>query len=385
MRIRPICLTGLYRRKQVARSLATGHSELPFSPFLFEFSGLNDRDKHIISQLENGSDVRVLREGSGDLIISFGSPAAVSVLEQLVNPGDVEWEIVAGQLHRFFNPRKPVWQWNTRRLDFSEGPFIMGILNVTPDSFSDGGRYLEAGKAVEHALAMVEEGATIIDIGGESSRPGAEPVPASEEERRIVPVIEKVRAHSDVLISVDTYKAPVARSALQAGCDMVNDISAATFDPEMARVVLQSAVPLIIMHMKGTPRDMQNNPHYHDVVAEIYRYFEKRTGELVRDGLQMLMLDPGIGFGKRLSDNLRLIRDLNDFRFLGYPILMGTSRKSFIGKISGGETDERLYGTLATVQASLHNGADVVRVHDVKAVKEVINIINAVENPDDAE
>ncbi len=253
-------------------------------------------------------------------------------------------------------------------------PHIMGILNVTPDSFSDGGRYLERERAVEHALEMVEQGAEIIDVGGESTRPGSEPVSVEEEMRRVVPVIEAIRKHSSVLISVDTYKSRVAEAALQAGADWVNDISGATFDQKMVEVVVQAGCPLIVMHIKGTPRDMQKNPFYHDVVEEVYRFLEERINTLQKQGVQQIMLDPGIGFGKRVTDNLQLLRDLKDFTFLERPILVGTSRKSFIGKILGRDTDERLAGSLATQIVAVQNGAHVVRVHDVRETHDPLTI-----------
>lgn len=276
-----------------------------------------------------------------------------------------------------FDP--PVWQWgHKRRLDFRHAPFIMGILNVTPDSFSDGGKYFDSAQATDRALQMVSEGATIIDIGGESTRPGADPVGAEEEMKRVIPVIEAIRRHSDILISVDTYKSSVAEQALQAGADMVNDISGAQFDTQMAEVVRRAGCPLIVMHIKGQPRNMQKNPYYEDVVAEIYAYFEERIRILTSAGLSMVAIDPGIGFGKRVTDNLQLLRDLKDFTFLNRPVLIGTSRKSFIGAVLGKETDQRLFGSLATQLLAIENGAQIVRVHDVAATADVLKMYRSV-------
>ncbi|EHO40994.1 dihydropteroate synthase [Caldithrix abyssi DSM 13497] len=278
-----------------------------------------------------------------------------------------------------FDNSAPVWTVNHKTLDFNRGPLIMGILNVTPDSFSDGGRFYERDRAVERALQMEAEGALLIDIGGESTRPGAEPVPEEEELRRVIPVIEKLRSKSDVLISVDTYKSSIARAALKAGADIVNDISAAQFDDKMIEVVRDFDCPIIIMHIKGTPQNMQNNPYYEDVVEEVYHYFEERIERLERAGIGKIIIDPGIGFGKRLEDNLHLLRDLKDFTFLQRPILMGTSRKSFIGKILNKEVDERIYGSLATQILAVQNGANIVRVHDVQATQDALKILKAVQ------
>lgn len=280
---------------------------------------------------------------------------------------------------------KPVWQTAHNTLDFRSGPLIMGILNVTPDSFSDGGQFYQVEAAVERALQMVEEGAAIIDVGGESTRPGAEPVPEEEELNRVIPVIEKLRQKTDVLISIDTYKSRIAEAALQAGADIVNDISGARFDDRMIEVVKKYDCPIIIMHIKGTPKNMQQDPYYEDVVAEIYDYFEERIRLLESAGISKIVIDPGIGFGKRLQDNLHLLRDLKDFTFLNRPILMGTSRKSFIGKILNKEAPaDRLFGSLATQILAVQNGADVVRVHDVQATHDALKVLAAVNEVKDA-
>lgn len=289
------------------------------------------------------------------------------------------FEMVASYLANENRKDKPVWQTAHGSLNFKNGPLIMGILNVTPDSFSDGGRFYQAEKAVEWALQMVDEGASIIDVGGESTRPGAESIPEEEELKRVIPVIGKLRQKTDVLISIDTYKSRIAEVALQAGADIVNDISGARFDARMIEVVKQYDCPIIIMHIKGTPKNMQQNPYYDDVVAEIYDYFEERIRLLESSGISKIIIDPGIGFGKRLQDNLHLLRDLKDFTFLNKPILMGTSRKSFIGKILRQEVPaKRLFGSLATQIISVQNGADIVRVHDVQATNEALKILAAV-------
>ncbi len=256
-------------------------------------------------------------------------------------------------------------------LDLNTRTHIMGVINCTPDSFYPGSRTPDANAAVERALQMVEEGADILDIGGESSRPGAEAVPEDEEIRRILPVIKALRPKVNVPISVDTVKAGVARRAFEAGADILNDISALQFDLQMAELAARFQAPVVLMHIKGTPENMQSNPVYENVVAEIYQYFEARIAYAIAQGIKKenIILDPGIGFGKRLQDNYEIIRRLREFEKLGRPILVGPSRKSFIGRVLNLPADERIEGTLAAVTAAILNGAHIVRVHDVKAVK----------------
>lgn len=257
---------------------------------------------------------------------------------------------------------------------------IMGILNVTPDSFSDGGLHYNLEDAVAQALKMVEEGADIIDIGGESTRPGSEPVPLEEELRRVIPVIKAIREESDTPISIDTYKAEVAEEALIAGADLINDISALRFDEELKDLAAKYQIPVVLMHMQGTPKTMQENPTYTDVVAEISAFFKERIAEACEAGIaeENIILDPGIGFGKRLEHNLEILRRLADFKSLGRPILLGTSRKSFIGQITKTPVGERLEGTIASTVIGIMNGADIVRVHDVRQVKRAAEIADAI-------
>lgn len=244
----------------------------------------------------------------------------------------------------------------------------MGILNVTPDSFFAGGRHPTTTAAVEHARKMVADGADIIDVGGESSRPGAAPVSAEVELSRVLPVIERMREKSDVLISIDTTKAQVARAALAAGAKIVNDISALRFDPEMASVIAEAGASVVLMHMQGTPRTMQKNPIYADPVVEIKAFFADRMEAAVHAGIDesRIILDPGIGFGKRLEHNLAILRGIEEFKELGAPILIGLSRKSFLGEILGLPAEDRLIGTVAANAVAVRNGADIIRVHDVK-------------------
>ncbi len=265
-------------------------------------------------------------------------------------------------------------------LDFNKRPYIMGILNVTPDSFSDGGHFLNVDSAVEHAKMMAAEGADIIDIGGESSRPGSEPVPLEVEVERVMPVIKALSKKINLPISIDTYKAKVAREALKAGACIINDISGLRFDPLMARVAAEADCHVIIMHMKGTPRDMQKRPVYKNVVKEITAFFKERISFAVKNGIKRnkIIIDPGIGFGKTVRHNLEIIKRLSEFKNLGVPILIGPSRKSFIGKILNATVDKRLEGTVAAVAISIANGANIVRVHDVKTMADVAKVADAI-------
>ncbi len=267
--------------------------------------------------------------------------------------------------------------------DLGKRTLIMGILNVTPDSFSDGGRFLSVESALARARQLIREGADIIDIGGESTRPGAEPVPTEEELRRVIPVIRAIRQESSVPISIDTYKAAVAQAALEAGANIINDISALRFDPQMARVVADARVPVVLMHMLGTPKTMQQNPVYTDVVREIKGFLAERIVFARAHGIEKIIIDPGIGFGKTVEHNVEILRRLSELKELGCPILIGTSRKSFIGKLGGTEENplpipERLEGTIASNVIAVLNGAQIVRVHDVAAMKKALAIVDAV-------
>jgi dihydropteroate synthase len=270
--------------------------------------------------------------------------------------------------------------WGDRSLELGKKTLIMGVLNVTPDSFSDGGHFFSGEKAVEQALAMEADGADIIDIGGESTRPYAEKVGLEQELERVVPVIEELGKVFKIPVSIDTYKAKVAESAVKAGAAIINDISALRFDPEMVTVVKDSGVPVIIMHMKGTPGDMQDNPVYENLMGEIKAFFKETISKAETNGISrdMLILDPGIGFGKSFDHNLQIIRDLKELEDLGLPILLGSSRKAFIGNLLDKSPEERDTGTMATVAAGIMNGAHIVRVHNVKMAKETVSIVDSI-------
>ena len=271
-----------------------------------------------------------------------------------------------------------IWQCRDRRFEFGSRTLIMGILNVTPDSFSDGGRYFDSRLAIEHGLQMVKDGVDIIDVGGESSRPGADPVPIEEELNRVVPVVATLSRETNCVLSVDTRKARVAKEALAAGAHILNDISALTYDAEMPAVARENGAGVILMHMIGDPKTMQVEPKYTDVVKEVSSYLGARILELEGQGLvrDSLAVDPGIGFGKTLEHNVSLLAHLDTLSPLRRPVVVGLSRKSFIGKITGRETPYRLAGSLAAAAYVVQHGAHVIRVHDVKESCEVVRLVD---------
>lgn len=254
---------------------------------------------------------------------------------------------------------------------------IMGILNVTPDSFSDGGVFTDVDTAVQQGKKMASEGADIIDVGGESTRPGSLPISEKEEIHRILPVITKLLDEVSVPLSVDTHKPQVAEACLNAGAHLINDITGLT-NPEMRRTIAKYNVPVVLMHMKGSPKTMQKNPFYNDVLSEISLFFHKQITTAHDEQIQQIIIDPGIGFGKTVPHNLQILRHLDTFQNLGCPILVGPSRKAFIGEITGQPVTERLWGTIAAVAIAALNGANLVRVHDVKECKQALQIADAI-------
>lgn len=268
------------------------------------------------------------------------------------------------------------------RLTLGKRTLIMGVLNVTPDSFSDGGLFFDKNHAVAHGESMAAAGADIIDVGGESTRPFSDPVSVEEEIRRVVPVIEALAQHLSVPISIDTCKSEVAKQAIAFGASMVNDIGAIRLDPAMAEVVAETGVPIALMHMKGTPKDMQVDPHYEDVLEEVRFFLAKAIDDATKAGIDrnQIIVDPGIGFGKTVNHNLLLIKHLATFHSLETPILIGTSRKSFIAKLLGDQMENREVGTQATVAAAALQGVHIVRVHDVERTKHTLKMIEAINN-----
>lgn len=281
------------------------------------------------------------------------------------------------------NTLSTAWTFSGRSFRFAAGslPLFMGIVNTTPDSFSDGGKFLEHRSAVDHALRLVDEGADIIDVGGQSTRPGSDPVSLDEELRRVVPVVDELRRRLTVPISVDTSKAEIARRAIAAGAQIINDVSSLRDDPAMMDVAAGSDAGLVIMHMLGTPKTMQDNPTYGDVVAEVTAFLAERLEWLTLRGIaaERIAVDPGIGFGKRVEHNLRLLRELGAPARLGRPILLGPSRKNLIGRVLNRPVDQRVFGTVGACVACFLRGAHILRVHDVAAARDAVLVADAIE------
>ena len=281
-----------------------------------------------------------------------------------------------------------IWKLRDRSVNLSRSGLVMGVLNVTPDSFSDGGQFVDEEAAFRHAARMAEEGAAILDIGGESSRPGSDPVALEEEIRRVIPIMKRIRgAFPDLLLSIDTYKAETARQALDAGADIINDISALRADPGMIDVLKGSDAGVILMHMRGTPKTMQIDPRYDNVVREVFEFLRRRRDDLVRSGIDpaRIAIDPGYGFGKRLQDNAELVRQIGQFTELGQPIVVGISRKSMIAHLLGNpklRSEDRMWPTVALTSLLREKGARIFRVHDVRPNLESLRMTEAILSDD---
>ncbi|MBZ4651154.1 dihydropteroate synthase [Thermosipho sp. (in: thermotogales)] len=267
---------------------------------------------------------------------------------------------------------------NGKEINFDH-TYIMGIINVTPDSFYPGSR-IDRDRLIDTVSQMIKHGAEIIDVGGESTRPGAQEVSLEEELNRVVPAIEIIKNNFDIIVSVDTYKSKVAEESLKLGADIINDISAFRFDENMVNIAKKYDCPVILMHMKGTPRNMQQNPFYEDTIGEIITFLKERIEFSKKHGVEKIIIDPGIGFGKRLIDNLLILKHIDEFKKLGYPVLVGASRKSMIGMILDLPVEERLEGTLAITAYSVMKDVDIIRVHDVKENYRVVKVIEAIKN-----
>ncbi len=320
--------------------------------------------------------VRNLVYSSGDDFIVFGKmDELLKFAYSLENEYPAISRVAQSTIYNFLNFSQFNFVINNTSFPFSV-PLIMGILNVTPDSFSDGGKFFDREQALEHALEMINDGADIIDIGGESTRPGAQSVSVEEELDRVIPVIRKIaRMEKGVLISVDTSKAIVAEEAIKAGANIVNDISAFSFDREILNVVRKYNVPYVLMHIKGTPETMQSSPYYDEPVADIYRFLSERINYLTTLGITNVFIDPGIGFGKRVADNYEILQRLDEFKGLGLPILIGLSRKSFLGKSLNLDVDERKNSTIVAETIAAMKGASIIRTHDVKNAVEMKKIL----------
>jgi len=357
-----------------------------------KFYGLEPQDAIILKQdmLAAGGDVAISQYaippyGKRTDALVIGTKTQLRILSKKVGMQYERLEEVGKKISELIENTKKTHEIDIgKKLRTGKRTLIMGILNVTPDSFYDGGKYNSVESALERARTMVEEGADIIDVGGESSRPGSLPVSKDEELKRVLPVIKAISDELDVPISVDTYRAEVAEEAIKAGAVMVNDITALRGDDGMAKVVSEHGVPICLMHMKGTPQNMQKNPHYGDVMAEIARFLYERAEYAMAEGIdeRNIILDPGIGFGKRtgegIEDNCEIIARLAELKSLGFPVLIGASRKTFIGNLSNTETDERMEGSLGAGAMAIANGADILRVHDVKETKRMAMVVDRI-------
>lgn len=320
---------------------------------------------------------------SSDVLI-MGNIKQIKAFARKIEKQPFGLNLIAGNLLELLDnirQQKYILKTSHREITLGQITQIMGILNVTPDSFSDGGLFYGQQKAVDHALQLVDEGADIIDVGGESTRPGAAAVPAKEELKRVVPVISAIAGKTKIPISIDTTKALVAKEAIAAGAEIVNDISAGHKDKKMLQIVKDGRAAMILMHMRGTPQNMQKGDlAYHCLMGEIIDYLANSVERAIIAGIDKdrLIIDPGICFGKTAEDNYRIIRNLSELKTLGLPIMIGTSRKSFIGKATGDKPQERLEGTAATVVAAILNGCHIVRVHDVAAMKKIAAVADAI-------
>ena len=359
--------------------------------FVYKLYDVDSRAANILKQefLSLGGDVALHRDVAGfkikktDCLVIGTLKIFKGVLDKLEKEPYFGLGKIKDLLKEVLEKKKlPVLNIRGHEFDFNKRHFIMGVLNVTPDSFSDGGKFLNPQSALEHAKKMIEEGADIIDIGGESTRPGAEAVTENEELSRVIPLIKGIRKFSDIPISIDTYKSKVAWESLNSGADILNDISGLRFDRKMIEVAHEYNAPVIVMHIKGTPKDMQKNPSYRDLMRELLEYFEERISTLRSSGIDKIIIDPGVGFGKGYEDNLTIVRNLSEFSVFNLPILVGLSRKSFIGKtLDNRDVSERLFGTISANVLALVNGAHILRVHDVKPHKDLLKIFEAVSEP----
>jgi len=357
---------------------------------ILKVKDIDTRAANILKQemLARSGDVVTTR----DVLSSLGSKTDVIILgnrksfdslikKLILQPFGLK--ALADDLNTFLEERdrkKPEKLWaGDYELDL-ENPLIMGILNVTPDSFSDGGKYLEKENAIKRTVQMIEQGADIIDVGGMSTRPGSSPVDEKEEQNRVLPIIEEIVKKYDFPVSIDTYRSGIAKRAIEAGACIVNDISALRFDDDMAKIVAKSNAAIVLMHMQGDPKNMQENPQYEDVVDEVYGFLMKRAGIAINEGIdkEKIIIDPGIGFGKKLAHNLKILSRLKDLTSLGHPLLLGVSRKSFIGMLSDTEVDQRLIGSIAASLWGVFNSADIIRVHDIKETKQALKVIQAI-------
>lgn len=324
------------------------------------------------------SNFPAVYQNDSDLMIA----GSINELKNILSSADRSLKILKDEcrktLTNFENYCHRLYDFGYKKLDFRRA-YVMGILNVTPDSFSDGGKFINPEDAVREGLTMIEQGADILDIGGESTRPGSEPVSANEELRRTIPVISEILSQNvNALISIDTTKVKVAEEALKCGVKIINDISGGTFEPEMFNLAKEYNAGLIIMHMKGNPKTMQRNPEYSNLVEEIYNFLMNQTEKALLEGVEKIFIDPGIGFGKSVEDNFTLLKRISDFKSLSYPVLIGLSRKSFIGKALNIDVQERDNASNALNCMAITNGARIIRTHNVVQGLQTVNLMNKI-------
>jgi dihydropteroate synthase len=314
-----------------------------------------------------------------DVLIT-GSRRTLQLLATRLKGEPYGLDAVSGEILACTTAGNRTISWGSRTLDFTHKTYVMGILNCTPDSFFPSSRAASTKDAMRSAREMISAGVDIVDVGGESTRPGAEPVPVEEEIRRVIPVIQALRGDSDVIVSVDTRKKEIAERALDAGADIINDISGLRHNEELARLVARRRVPVVLMHMRGAPKTMQKNPYYKNTISEILRELQPSIAAAIGAGIapEMIIIDPGIGFGKRSQDNLRIIKELASLKSLKFPILVGLSRKGFIGEILDRPVEKRLIGTVTANTLAILNGANIIRVHDVADAVEMVKIIDSI-------
>ncbi|MCB9058876.1 MAG: dihydropteroate synthase [Calditrichae bacterium] len=372
-----IYITNDHRRNKIAKEW-----ELPglfTGDYLFKLDDLKGHQVETLLKLgKNFSPYINVLKVTGNTILIKILPDQLffdSISTLNVNNNEIEQFLL--KLAKYYTQQpKKCWKYGQIEIDFSHAPLIMGILNVTPDSFSDGGQFFEKNKAIEQALQMIEQGADIIDVGGESTRPGSEQVSLDEELNRVIPVIEEINKLKNIIISIDTYKSQVAETALKAGAHIINDISGTLFDAEILGVIEKYKCPAIIMHIKGTPKSMQIDPQYDDLHSEIYNFLDVKNEEISKLNNGQVIIDPGFGFGKTVNNNFELLRDLKDLTFIGQPLLVGVSRKSFIGKSLQTDVNNRIMGSVLSEIYAYLGGADIWRVHDIPETKKAKILIN---------
>ena len=382
--------------KEFARIKATSHGIRIMSEKLFnlvlKIKEVDNKAANIIKQemLSRNGEAVISREsiylgnGKSDIII-FGTEKNIRSLAEKIKSQPFGLKSLSSEIKSFLD-RKDDYEIKTdlkiagKVFHENEKPLIMGILNLTPDSFYDGGKYSSPDDAYRKASEMISEGVSIIDVGGMSTRPGSEEIDIEEEIKRTNPIIKKIKKNNDVLVSIDTYRSRVAEKAIDAGADIINDISGLMLDNKMKNVVASNNADIIIMHMKGTPRDMQTNPVYEDVVEEIYSFFYSQINYAVEAGIdrEKIIIDPGIGFGKTVNDNYTILKNIEEFKSLNMPVMIGASRKSFIGAVLKLLPEERLEGSLAIASYCALKGIDILRVHDVRETIRAVKVINAI-------